>query len=229
MAKTLTQEHKRNISNSMKGKMPKNVIAGWNKGRKETRPEVIERMRKIHLGKRHSPNTEFKKGQLPWNTGTKGLVVAWNKGIPMTEEIKERISKTKTGVKRGWSYWKGKKMSVEHRMKLSKAHRGDKSYLWKGGVSKEYKHKTNTMAYKEWRKNVYERDNFTCQDCGLSGVYLTAHHIKSWTYFPELRYEVFNGRTLCESCHCKTDNYKGRGKKTKIASENSMRIAVATL
>lgn len=59
---------------------------------------------------------------------------------------------------------------------------------------------------------VFERDNFTCQFCEVRGVYLTVHHIKSWANFPELRFVVDNGITLCEECHKLTDNYKGRNK-----------------
>lgn len=55
-----------------------------------------------------------------------------------------------------------------------------------------------------WRKAVFERDNYTCQVCGVRGTYLEADHIKPWAFFPELRFELSNGRTLCRSCHDKT-------------------------
>lgn len=53
----------------------------------------------------------------------------------------------------------------------------------------------------DWRKLIFERDDYTCQFCGVRGTYLEADHIKPWAYFPELRYELSNGRTLCKSCH----------------------------
>ncbi len=52
-----------------------------------------------------------------------------------------------------------------------------------------------------WRKAVFERDNFICQMCFKRGGYLEADHIKPWAYFPELRFELNNGRTLCRKCH----------------------------
>ncbi|MGR3177795.1 MAG: HNH endonuclease [Candidatus Anammoxibacter sp.] len=61
--------------------------------------------------------------------------------------------------------------------------------------------------YNEWRAKIYERDNYTCQDCGESGGKLNAHHINPVSMFPELLFELTNGMTLCHECHKKTDSY----------------------
>ncbi len=57
------------------------------------------------------------------------------------------------------------------------------------------------VEYKEWRKAVYERDGYTCQLCGSRGVKLNAHHKMQYAHFPELRYAIDNGITLCVPCH----------------------------
>lgn len=91
----------------------------------------------------------------------------------------------------------------------SEAFRGENHPNWKGGVMKGRKDR-NLSVYKEWRLAVFARDNYTCQHCGLKNykglgktVQLEADHIQSWTEYPELRYEVNNGRTLCKDCHSK--------------------------
>ena len=60
----------------------------------------------------------------------------------------------------------------------------------------------DSYEYKEWRKAVYKRGNYKCQKCG-SKERLNAHHKKSWINYPELRYSINNGITLCEKCHIK--------------------------
>lgn len=60
---------------------------------------------------------------------------------------------------------------------------------------------------REWRLAVFERDNYTCVFCGKRGGKLQADHIKPFKEFPELRYELSNGRTLCVKCHRKTESY----------------------
>lgn len=68
-----------------------------------------------------------------------------------------------------------------------------------------------------WRKQVYIRDDYTCQSCGaVSGqgnrVVLNAHHIKRFNDYPKLRTDINNGITLCESCHketyCKEEQFE---------------------
>ena len=39
------------------------------------------------------------------------------------------------------------------------------------------------------------------------GGKLNADHIKPFSLFPELRFDLNNGRTLCVECHKKTDTY----------------------
>lgn len=57
-------------------------------------------------------------------------------------------------------------------------------------------------GYKQWRKDVYKRDNYTCQVCGDSSIKnLITHHIESYYNNPELRTELSNGITMCECCH----------------------------
>ena len=68
-----------------------------------------------------------------------------------------------------------------------------------------------SKAMKDWRKAVFERDNYTCQICFIKGVYIEADHIKQFAFYPELRYELSNGRTLCRQCHRGTDTW---GKRT---------------
>ena len=62
--------------------------------------------------------------------------------------------------------------------------------------------------YKNWRMRVFERDDFKCQVCGKVGGELNAHHIKEFSKYPELRFKVDNGITLCVKCHKKIHNRK---------------------
>lgn len=68
---------------------------------------------------------------------------------------------------------------------------------------------------KDWRLSVFQRDNYTCQGCGERGGYLEADHIKPFALFPELRFDLSNGRTMCRPCHQQTETWGHRGKKEK--------------
>lgn len=137
-------------------------------------------------------------------------------------------------------YWLGKKRpspSIETRMKLSKANkgkqhseetrrilseqrRGDKSSNWKGGISEKNEFERHGVHYKLWRESVFKRDDYTCQDCGARGGYLNADHIKPFAFYPELRYAIDNGKTLCIPCHAKTPTYGNKVHKYMASLSN---------
>ena len=83
----------------------------------------------------------------------------------------------------------------------------EKNPSWKGGITPEHKAIRMSRKYKNWRKQVFKRDNYTCQLCNKRGGKIEADHIKSFSKYPELRFKLSNGRTLCKSCHNGTDNY----------------------
>jgi len=67
--------------------------------------------------------------------------------------------------------------------------------------------------YKQWRTAVFERDNYTCNGCRVVGGYLEAHHVLPWSTFPDRRFDVSNGITVCLDCHELIDPLRARFKK----------------
>ncbi len=65
----------------------------------------------------------------------------------------------------------------------------------------------STYEYKKWRRAIFNRDNYTCQSCDKRGGDLEADLIKQYAFYPDLRLDIDNGRTLCKSCHRKTPTY----------------------
>lgn len=126
--------------------------------------------------------------------------------------------------------WLGKKLSENHKKNISKSnsqstktlehlkdiglkHSGKNHWNWKGGITDELRQLRQTEEYQFWRNKVYARDNWTCQKCNKKLKDLCAHHIKSFKDYPELRYNVSNGQTLCRSCHKKV--HEEIGKQTR--------------
>ncbi|WP_052331229.1 HNH endonuclease [Planktothrix agardhii] len=125
------------------------------------------------------------------------------KGKKHSEQAKTAISKSNQG-KPGT---KGRKLTEEQKHFISiqtrkAALKGVLHPRWKGGITQTNRAARETAEGRDWRKAVFERDAYTCQHCGDSkGGNLNAHHIKSFALYPELRYELSNGITLCKSCH----------------------------
>jgi hypothetical protein len=160
--------------------------------------------------------------------------IAWNKGIPCSEQKKlklrqanlgkklSKITKDKLSLsKKGKP--KGKIHSEEQKKKWSQMRKGKAA--WNKGLKgymlghppyfiakgesnpkwikdrsklKKDENKMNDYAYQEWSLSVKKRDNWMCKigDKNCKGR-LESHHILAWRSFPELRYELNNGITLC--------------------------------
>lgn len=152
-----------------------------------------------------------KLGKIPWNKGLVGVQVAWNKGVPFSEESKRKMSVAHT--ENPQKYWLGKKRPDMSSMfsSLKRRTKGPNHWNWMGGITPINESIRKSPAYKAWRKSVFIRDGYLCVLGGKEhGSRLEADHIKPFALFPELRFDVSNGRTLCKACHKKTDTYGRR-------------------
>ena len=154
----------------------KNIGKG-NKGRKlseETKRKISE----AHKGLKHSKATRDKL--------SKSLL-----GRKLSKETCDKMSNTRKGKELPW------------RDKINESlPRGEKHHRWIKDRSKIQQHLRNNPVYQQWRKKVFKRDNWTCKlkDSNCEGK-IKAHHIRGWAKYPNLRYEVDNGITLCEFHH----------------------------
>jgi len=201
----------------------------WNKGRKhseEFRRKLSEAHRGLQsgknhpmFGKHHSEGTKRKisealKGKDNHQLGrhhseeTKQKLREANLGKKVSEETRRKLSLANKGKKLRL----GSTITEEHKKKIGLASKGKKNCNWKGGITPINEKIRKSPKYNNWRTEVFEKDNYTCQKCGQIGGNLRAHHIKSFSNYPELRFEVSNGLTLCEDCHKETDNYGERVK-----------------
>lgn len=195
-----------------------------NTGKKRSE-ETKRRIGEKSKGRKHSQATKdylskISKGKKPKN-------IELFLSLPKTKEWNENISKALTGKKlseehkksisdshKGFTPWnKGKKglytLSEETKNKIREANSGKNHYNWQGGKTSEAMVIRNSIKYKAWRLDVYERDNYTCKKCSQRGGYLEAHHIESFNLNTAMRTEVNNGITFCKKCHRNFHNIYG--------------------
>ncbi len=157
----------------------------------------------------------------------------FNFGRKHGEEARKNMGQSRVGRFRGTNSPNyGRKASLEAKEKMRIASikrrarppviRGEKHWLWKGGISPLFNVIRGSLKYRQWRCDVFTRDNFTCLHCGDNrGGNLEADHIKpfiaiirhneitKWEQAEKCEelWNINNGQTLCENCHKKTKTY----------------------
>jgi len=148
--------------------------SSWNKGKK------LSEKHRLKLSIAHQGNVGYWRGKKRPDISEK------LSGIIRPKEVGRKISES----------LKGRKHSEEWKEKI----RGEKNPNWKGGVSFNYRQGYKKQQMK-WRNAILERDDWVCQGCKKRGGKLCAHHIKDWKDYPNLRFNLNNGITLCKECH----------------------------
>lgn len=194
---------------------------------------------KIFLGRTHSPEarkkmsaskkgikmTDSMRRAVSERNKKNGVVPPSQKGRKRTIDQVERLRKALSGKKRTEEQRKqmsiarrgkpGRPNSPETRKRMSVSHK--KRFDGVKLKTPENHRIRKSVEYRLWREAIFTRDNYTCIWCGArsgkgSMVYLNADHIKPFAYYPELRFALDNGRTLCLPCHKTTDTYKQKQK-----------------
>jgi len=164
---------------------------------------------------RNTGRTHFKKGYVPWNKNKTGIYSEETrkkmgdsmrgKSSPMkdkhhSEETRKRIAEKVSKSMLGNSYTKGKPWSKARReiqkfvVKKPRVRSRTKPIIMRG---KEYH-----PDWRDIRKEIYKRDNWTCQECGAkchNKVKIQCHHIDVNVN----NNDNLNLITLCAPCHMK--------------------------
>jgi len=164
----------------------------WNKDlTKETDPRIAKYAKKVSLTRKQKTFEELY-------------------GIEGARKLKEKRRKARQGKTYDEIYGigEGEKM----RKKLS-----DIKLKGKPPITPLRFQIRNSFKYRQWRSDVFTKDDFTCQECGRRGGKLNVHHIKPFSLILELNnirnfkealecselWDINNGITLCEKCHKK--------------------------
>lgn len=92
---------------------------------------------------------------------------------------------------------------------------------WKGRSTFDYRERRRFRVVMQ--KLIFERDDYTCQLCGVRGIDLQVDHIQSWAEYIELRFSMDNCRTLCAKCHYEITFKKPMPKNIKAWGHNLLK------
>lgn len=176
-----------------------------------------------------------------WSESTRRKIMFFLLEHKHSEETKEKIrikalgrKHTKLSIKKMCLIHSKIGILKELRVKMvANIPKGEDCWNWKGGITPLRELIRNSFQFKQWRIDIFKKDNYTCQECFMCGVYVEAHHIKPFsiifneflqqysqfspiedketllrlatTYKPF--WEVDNGKTLCKKCHDKINHY----------------------
>ena len=161
----------------------------------------------------------LRKGCTPWNKGKKIAKshpqMGFQKGNRLSDNPKSRStqfqkgehSSPETEFKKGYiSPFGFKKGHATWNKGLKDFQVGEDNPNWKSPeLRKKSEKKHLDVQYRYWMLQVKTRDNWKCkianEDCDRR---LESHHILDWVNYPELRYDINNGITLCQGHHPKT-------------------------
>lgn len=91
--------------------------------------------------------------------------------------------------------------------------RGENNSNWRPELTQDERER-NRIGKNEWRREVFERDNYTCQLSGQRGGQLNAHHLNAYNSDKDNRNNVDNGITLTEELHKLFHKLYGKGDNT---------------
>jgi len=142
---------------------------------------------------------------------TKGMVSSFKnkKHKPETiERIRELAKKRPPPMlNRKHTEESRRKMSITKRLTTK---RGKEHHNYIHGNAERNRNDRRNPKYKDWRDSVFNLDKYRCQKCGdKKGGNLIAHHLNSFHAFPDERFDISNGGTLCEKCHTDFHNMNG--------------------
>ena len=161
----------------------------------------------------NKPHSEESRRKMSKSHKRRGTKPPSQLGIKQSKDtIAKRVAKLRGKKRPPFSEkWK-KRIGDARRGKANIKNRGKNSNFWRGGISKVNDIIRHSLEYRLWREAVFARDNWTCIFCYRRSekgqkIVLNVDHIKPFAYFPELRFAIDNGRTLCIECHKKTDTW----------------------
>jgi hypothetical protein len=210
----LSDAHKRKLSEG-RAKYFLNGGNSWNKGKKYS----LEYRKKL---------SDAHKGQKSW---CKGLTKECNASLARASGKKKGRKFSAEQIKKMSQSLKGRKATsgcfvagsdklkeiIKLAIKKNKTLTREKNHRWKGGPNKVIVAIRQCPQNKDWKLMVFGRDNYTCQKCGVRGVYLHAHHkiklcdiVKNNNIITfeealacDIIWDLDNGITLCRDCHYK--------------------------
>lgn len=163
----------------------------------------------------------LKRQGVPTKSQSEGNALRWTEPDFRANQVRKRPGKPSGALGKTWT--------VEGRENPSM--RGPLNPRWKGGITSLDRAIRTSALYKQWRKSVFERDDYTCQKCGARSragahVRIHAHHIYQFARLLQdhnvecvedaricdALWCIDNGLTLCRRCHRATDSYGNGGK-----------------